>query len=184
MWSPTLLFDRCVYGPEKMSSLTQKDFCNTIGAKQTFRETPRARRFPHPGCWLRVAQRGVQSLCTYGAQRSPLGAQGLFLVGSFSLTLLVHRFLQQAMTDRPSETGSHARALLPDRRRRCRRRVSPEFVRCRRGCTAIKFINGQHTTVNVPIDHGLKVRHRGAEPITSVHNLRQMAFDLGDRRRL
>jgi hypothetical protein len=36
--------------------------------------------FRHPGCRLRVAQRGVQSLCTYGAQRLPLGAQGLFLV--------------------------------------------------------------------------------------------------------
>jgi hypothetical protein len=35
MWSPTLLFDRCVYGPEKMSSLTQKDFCNTICQTQT-----------------------------------------------------------------------------------------------------------------------------------------------------
>jgi hypothetical protein len=36
MWSPTLLFDRRAYGPEKLSSVTQKDFCNTIGAKQTF----------------------------------------------------------------------------------------------------------------------------------------------------
>jgi hypothetical protein len=31
MWSPTLLFDRRAYGPEKLSSVTQKDFCNTIG---------------------------------------------------------------------------------------------------------------------------------------------------------
>jgi hypothetical protein len=27
---PTLLFDRRAYGPEKLSSVTQKDFCNTI----------------------------------------------------------------------------------------------------------------------------------------------------------
>jgi len=30
MWSPTLLFDRRAYGPEKLSSVTQKDFCNSI----------------------------------------------------------------------------------------------------------------------------------------------------------
>ena len=30
MWSPTLLFDRRAYGPDKLSSVTQKDFCNTI----------------------------------------------------------------------------------------------------------------------------------------------------------
>jgi len=43
-----------------------------------------------------------------------------------------------------------------DRRRRCRRRVSPEFVRCRHGSTA-KITNDQHITVNVPIDRGMKV---------------------------
>jgi D-serine deaminase-like pyridoxal phosphate-dependent protein len=48
-------------------------------------------------------------------------------------------------------------APVPDQRRRCRRRVSPEFVRCRRECTAIEIINDQHTTVKVPIDHGRKV---------------------------
>jgi hypothetical protein len=38
MWSPTLLFDRRAYGPEKLSSVTQKDFCNTIDLKQTSRD--------------------------------------------------------------------------------------------------------------------------------------------------
>ena len=38
MWSPTLLFDRRAYGPEKLSSVTQKDFCNTIGTKRTSRD--------------------------------------------------------------------------------------------------------------------------------------------------
>jgi hypothetical protein len=33
MWSPTLLFDRRAYGPEKLPSVTQKDFCNTIRLK-------------------------------------------------------------------------------------------------------------------------------------------------------
>jgi hypothetical protein len=41
MWSPTLLFDRRAYGPEKLSSVTQKDFCNTIGTFETCRRTPR-----------------------------------------------------------------------------------------------------------------------------------------------
>jgi hypothetical protein len=43
------------------------------------------------------------------------------------------------------------------------------------------IINDQHTTVKAPIDHGLKV---GDIVALNPHNLRQMAFDLGDRRRL
>src|SRR4051794_10034895 len=35
MWCPTLLFDRRAYGPEKLSSVTQKDFCNTICQNRT-----------------------------------------------------------------------------------------------------------------------------------------------------
>jgi hypothetical protein len=35
MWSPTLLFDRRAYGPEKLPSVTQKDFCNTICQTRT-----------------------------------------------------------------------------------------------------------------------------------------------------
>jgi hypothetical protein len=35
MWSPTLLFDLRAYGPEKLSLVTQKGFCNTIGTKRT-----------------------------------------------------------------------------------------------------------------------------------------------------
>src|SRR5258705_13841412 len=38
MWSPTLLFDRRAYGSEKLSSVTQKDFCNTICHKQTLHD--------------------------------------------------------------------------------------------------------------------------------------------------
>jgi hypothetical protein len=44
MWSPTLLFDRRAYGPEKLSSVMQKDFCNTIGTKRTC----------HDGLWMSV----------------------------------------------------------------------------------------------------------------------------------
>jgi hypothetical protein len=33
---PQLLFDRRVHGPENVYSVTQKDFCNSIGAKRTF----------------------------------------------------------------------------------------------------------------------------------------------------
>jgi hypothetical protein len=106
------------------------------------------------GCVLRSA---AFNRCAHSV---PSG-HGLARRGFFLLIFLSYSFgppfLQQAMTDRPSETGSHARALLPDRRRRCRHRVSPEFVRCPRGCTAIKIINDQHITVNVPIDDGLKV---------------------------
>jgi hypothetical protein len=29
------LFDRRAYGPEKLSSVTQKDFCNTVDPKRT-----------------------------------------------------------------------------------------------------------------------------------------------------
>jgi hypothetical protein len=35
VWSHTLLFNRRVYGPEKISSPTQKDFCNTICQERT-----------------------------------------------------------------------------------------------------------------------------------------------------
>jgi hypothetical protein len=38
MWSPTLLFDRRAYGPEKLSSVTQEDFCNTICQQATSRD--------------------------------------------------------------------------------------------------------------------------------------------------
>ena len=60
------------------------------------------------------------------------------------------------MADRVAKRD-HMLELLPDPRRRCHRRVSLEFNRCRRGCTAIEIINDQHTTVKAPIDHGLKV---------------------------
>jgi hypothetical protein len=65
----------------------QNSRATAFGATRTLRETPRARRVPHPGCRLHVAQRSVQSLCTYGAQRSPLGAQERFLA-DLSLSLL------------------------------------------------------------------------------------------------
>jgi hypothetical protein len=30
-WSPTSIFDRRAYSPENLSSVIQKEFCNTIG---------------------------------------------------------------------------------------------------------------------------------------------------------
>jgi hypothetical protein len=35
--SPTLLFGRRAYGSENLRPLPQKDFCNTIGTKRTYR---------------------------------------------------------------------------------------------------------------------------------------------------
>jgi hypothetical protein len=40
-WSPTSLFNRCIYGSENLSPTSQKDFCNKIGTKRT---CPRSRR--------------------------------------------------------------------------------------------------------------------------------------------
>jgi len=41
------LFDRRAYGPEKLSSVTQKDFCNTIGGR-----ADKGRALPTSAFWL------------------------------------------------------------------------------------------------------------------------------------
>jgi hypothetical protein len=45
MWSPTLLFDLRAYGPEKLSLVTQKGFCNTIPHKADIDRRDRDVRF-------------------------------------------------------------------------------------------------------------------------------------------
>jgi hypothetical protein len=37
-WSPTSFFNRRAYGPENLSPVPQKDFCNSIGTKRTWRD--------------------------------------------------------------------------------------------------------------------------------------------------
>src|SRR6478736_489510 len=36
-WSPTSTFDRRAYSPENLRWVRQKDFCNTMGTRRTFR---------------------------------------------------------------------------------------------------------------------------------------------------
>jgi hypothetical protein len=81
--------------------------------------------------------------------------------GAYLLIFLSYSFgpplLQQAITDRPSEAGSHARTLLPDPRGGV---VAEYLLNSSVVAADIRrsIINEQHTTVKVPIDHGLKVR--------------------------
>jgi hypothetical protein len=40
-WSPTSFFNRRAYGPENLSPVPQKGFCNSIGTKLTCRAVQR-----------------------------------------------------------------------------------------------------------------------------------------------
>src|SRR5712672_2865652 len=68
----------------EIDRMTFWEFCNSIGTKQTFRETPRARRFPHPACCATRRSIAVHIRCPAVTAWRAAAFSLIFLSYSFS----------------------------------------------------------------------------------------------------